>query len=76
MKYLLLLLVALLIVWQWRSYRDREARKAPPSRGSAERPIEMVSCLHCGMHLAVSEAVQGQRGGNYCSGAHRQRHEA
>ena len=30
MKYLLLLLVALLIVWQWRSYRDREARKAPP----------------------------------------------
>jgi uncharacterized protein len=75
MKYLLLLLVALLIIWQWRGYRDREARKQPPPRGSAEQPIEMVACLHCGTHVAASDAVQG-RLGSYCSDAHRQRHEA
>ena len=75
MKYLLLLLVALLIIWQWRGYRDREARKQPPPRGSAEQPIEMVACLHCGTHVAASDAVQG-RLGSYCSAAHRQRHEA
>jgi uncharacterized protein len=75
MKYLLLLLVALLIVWQWRTYRDREARKQPPPQGSAEQPIEMVACLHCGIHVAASEAVQGRQG-NYCSTGHRQRHEA
>ncbi|MDH4479252.1 MAG: PP0621 family protein [Rhodoferax sp.] len=75
MKYLLLLLVALLIAWQWRTYRAREARKQPPPRGSAEQPINMVACLHCNMHVAASEAVQG-RLGSYCSTAHRQRHEA
>lgn len=75
MKYLLLLLVGLLIAWQWRSYRDREARKQPPPRGSARQPIEMVSCAQCGMHIAAPEAVPG-RLGSYCSAAHRQRHEA
>ncbi len=75
MKYLLLLLVALLIIWQLRSYRDREARKRPPPGGSAEQPIDMVACLDCGMHVAASEAVPGRQG-SYCSAAHRQRHEA
>ena len=75
MKYLLLLLVALMIIWQWRTYRDRAARKQPPPRGSAEQPIEMVSCSYCGTHVAASEAVQGRRG-SYCSAEHRQRHEA
>ncbi|MDH4481899.1 MAG: PP0621 family protein [Rhodoferax sp.] len=75
MKYLLLLLVALLIVWQWRTYRDRKARQQPPPRGSAKQPLEMVSCSQCGMHIAASDAVVG-RLGSYCSAAHLQRHEA
>ena len=75
MKYLLLLLLALLLVWQWRSHRDKQARKQPPPRGSAQQPIEMVACAQCGMHIAASEAVQGHVG-SYCSAAHRQRHEA
>ena len=75
MKYLLLLLVALLIIWQWRGYRDREARKQPPPRGSAEQPIETVACLHCGTHVAAADAVKGRQG-SYCSAEHRLRHEA
>ena len=75
MKYLLLLLVALLILWQWRGWRDRGTPKDTAPPGSAARPIEMVACLHCGMHVASSEAVSG-RLGNYCSVGHRQRHEA
>jgi uncharacterized protein len=75
MKYLLLLLVALLIIWQWRSYRDRQGRDKPPPRGSAEQPIHMAACLHCGTHVAASESVQGGQG-SYCSAEHRQRHES
>ncbi|MFM6990942.1 MAG: PP0621 family protein [Rhodoferax sp.] len=75
MKYLLLLLLALLIMWQWRGWRGRGARNDTPAAGGAARPIEMVACLQCGMHVAVPEAVTG-RLGSYCSAAHRQRHEA
>jgi uncharacterized protein len=74
LKYLLLLLVGLLIAWQWRSYRDREARKQTPPRGSAEQPIEMVSCVQCGVHIVASDAVTGRLGA-YCCAAHRQRYE-
>jgi len=75
LKYLLLLLVALLIVWQWRTHRDKQARQQPPPRGSEQQPLEMVSCAQCGMHIAASDALVG-RSGSYCSAAHRQRHEA
>lgn len=75
MKYLLLFLVALLIAWQWRTYRDRQARQQRPPRGSAQQALEMVTCAQCGMHIAASDALVG-RLGNYCSAAHRQRHEA
>jgi len=73
-KYLLLLLVALLILWQWRGWRERGSRDEGPPPGSAAHPIEMEACLHCGIHVAVSEAVAG-RLGSYCSAGHRQRHE-
>ena len=75
MNYLLLLLLALLVLWQWRGWRDRGGRDQQAPGGSAAHPIEMVACLHCGMHVAVSEAVTGRQG-SYCSAAHCQRHEA
>jgi uncharacterized protein len=75
MKYLLLLLVALLILWQWRGWRARGAPNDAPTPRSAAHPVEMVACLDCGMHVAVAEVVTG-RLGSYCSASHRQRHEA
>ena len=72
MKYLLLLLVALLIAWQWRTHRAAKDRE--PKAGSA-RPIEMLACTHCGTHVAALEATQGESG-VYCSAAHKRLHEA
>jgi uncharacterized protein len=31
----------------------------------------MVSCMHCGVHLPVSEALQDGAGRHFCSEAHR-----
>ena len=73
MKYLLLLLVALLIAWQWRTHRAAKDRE--PKAGSPQKPIEMLACNHCGAHVAAQEAIQGESG-VYCSAAHKRLHEA
>ncbi len=72
MKYLLLLLVALLIAWQWRTHRAAKDRE--PQSGSQQKPIEMLACSHCGTHVAAHEATQGESGA-YCSAAHKRLHE-
>lgn len=73
MKYLLILLVALLIAWQWRTHRAAKDRE--PKAGTPQRPIEMLSCSHCGIHIAADEATQGASG-VYCSAAHKRLDEA
>lgn len=73
MRYLLLLLVVLLIAWRWRTRRAAKDRE--PSEGSPQRPIEMLSCSHCGIHIAAHEATQGETG-VYCSAAHKRLREA
>lgn len=77
MKYLLVLLVVVGAVWMLlkRSRQDGEAGK--PTVGTKPPPrqpvplTEMVSCLHCGVHLPRSESVIDRQGGVYCSAAHR-----
>jgi uncharacterized protein len=73
MKYLLLFLFALLIIWQWRTHRGNKSNDRSSQRRS-KLPIDMVPCADCGVHLALQDAVQG-KDGMYCSAAHRQRHE-
>ena len=73
MKYLLLLLLALLIAWQWRTRRAAKDREPKP--GSPQRPIEMLACSHCGTHVVAQEATQGESG-VYCSAAHKRLHES
>ena len=72
MKYLLLFLLGMLIVWQWRTHRS--AKEKEPQAGSPQRPIDMVPCKHCGTHVASQEATQGTEG-LYCSPAHRRLNE-
>jgi uncharacterized protein len=71
MKYLVVLLVVVLVLWLARAARRTPvARKPPP----AQRPPaieDMVRCAHCGVHLPRRDALVGSASGLYCSEAHR-----
>jgi uncharacterized protein len=74
MKYLVVLLVVVLVLWLARAARRTPAPRKPPP---AQRPPaieEMVRCAHCGVHLPRSEALPG-RGGLFCGASHRAEHE-
>ena len=71
MKYLFWLLVIVLVWWAWRRSRSSAAPPTPPTPSSpTSPPQDMCVCLHCGVHLPRSEALQGQLG-PYCSTSHR-----
>lgn len=71
MKFLLLLVVALLVLWAWRSNRP----VAPPRKSKPDtQPQDMVSCAQCGLHFPKADAVAGDKG-LYCCAEHRQRAE-
>ncbi|MGI9133515.1 MAG: PP0621 family protein [Rhodoferax sp.] len=68
MRYLLLLIVLVLLVWRWRSLWAPARRT--PTQTHAASSIEMRQCRQCGVHLPASEAVAGNLG-HYCSQDHR-----
>jgi uncharacterized protein len=72
-KYLLVLLVVAFGLWSLFSRLrgpDRGTPGAAPRQSGAAKPVEMVQCAHCGLHLAATDAVaEGSR--LYCSDAHR-----
>lgn len=73
MKYLVLIVVVLVVLWLLRP-RQRIRDDAPPrEREVAAEP--MVACQHCGVHLPSSDALPG-RDGVFCGEAHRAAHEA
>jgi uncharacterized protein len=70
MKYLLVLVVVVVVLWLVRSTRRSDGKapaRAARRNGQAE---EMVRCAHCGVHLPRHEALPGPQG-LYCSDAHR-----
>ena len=73
MKYVVLLLVIVLVLWlagRPRVPRSRSERHAPkPPAGASARPV--VACAHCGVHLPLDEALPGPGGRHYCCEAHR-----
>ena len=75
MKYLLVIVLALVVFWLWRNSRQAERHAAqprhPPNKPTAGKEItEMVACDVCHVHLPKSDALIG-RDGFYCSEAHR-----
>lgn len=68
MKFLFLLLLALVVIWAVK--RSRVKPPASSTKPQAPSPTEMVACAHCGIHLPHAEAVSGQKG-LYCSTEHR-----
>ncbi|MCX8521160.1 MAG: PP0621 family protein [Rhodoferax sp.] len=71
MRFLLIFFVILLIAFLWRQARKPKVRDATQKSHPAAKPLAMVRCTHCGMHLLEADAVTGERG-LYCSEAHRQ----
>ncbi|MDB5965931.1 MAG: hypothetical protein JWQ72_2431 [Polaromonas sp.] len=75
MKYLLVLAIAFLVIWIWKSNRRADiASAAKPPRQQRKPELvatEIVACEVCHVHLPRSEALAGP-GGVYCSEAHRQ----
>ena len=76
MKFLLVLLVVGLGLWMLLSRlrgpgAGGEGDDAARPEKSAAKPVEMVVCAHCGVHLPATDALAlGTR--LYCSDAHRQ----
>ena len=68
MKFLFLLLLALVVIWAVK--RSRMKPPAGSAKPQAPSPTQMVACAHCGIHLPRGEAVSGQKG-LYCSTEHR-----
>ena len=73
MKFLVLLVVVVGVLWLMRSLRKPTlppTPKPPPLQNE-----EMVACAQCGVHLPRTEALPG-RGGVFCGEAHRSAFEA
>ena len=66
MKYLLILVVVVGVLW-WMLRRPRvTSKKAEATR----EPATFVACAHCGVHLPSGDAVRdGEH--HYCSDTHR-----
>lgn len=81
-RYLLLILFIVLVVFATRALRrlgQREEKPTPsqPGRAGGQAPDDavMLVCAHCGLHLPRDEVLPG-RSGVYCSDAHRVAAEA
>jgi uncharacterized protein len=67
MKAFLVLAVIFAGVWLWRSRRADSNPPVPPP--APAKPLDMVRCAQCGLHITGVEAVQGKRG-QYCCQEH------
>ena len=70
MKFVILVVAVVLLVWLVFGRRRGRRDAAPPRRPGSGGAEGMVACAHCGVHLPRSEALaDGVR--LYCSAAHR-----
>lgn len=67
LRLLLLLVILAPLIW-WVRVRMRD-RVPPPD---VRKPIDMVRCAHCGVHLPQPDAHADAEGRRYCSAAHLQ----
>lgn len=82
MKYLLILVLTLAVIWLWQGKRraalaDKARRQKTPPPAGTGHPLattEIIACDVCGVHLPRTEALAGGRG-VYCSEAHRRQAE-
>ena len=69
MRYLILALLVLYVVWRWRSAPAAGSKAAGAAAPAAPEVIDMVVCAHCGVHLPVTQALAVQAR-YFCCRAH------
>ncbi len=72
MKFVLVVVAVVVLLWLLRGAFNRRAK---PAAESKRRPLPMLACAQCGVHLPANEALPG-RGGVFCGDAHRSAFEA
>jgi len=70
MKFILLVLAVLVLLWMLRGSLRRVQPRARSPRPGHAAPQAMLTCAHCGVHLPADDALPG-RGGVFCDDAHR-----
>lgn len=68
-KLILLLFLGLLAYLVFKGFRRSAARRGEQAQ-RPQAPERMVACARCGVHLPVSESLEGE-GGRFCSEEHR-----
>ncbi len=74
MKFLILIIVVVGVLWLMRSLRKPHLPPTPQQPPQVQNE-DMVACVQCGMHLPRSEALPGL-GGVFCGEAHRNAYES
>lgn len=74
MKYLLILLIVVVLLWLARRSLARPPAPPAPAPQPPKAIEDMVRCARCGLHLPRSQALPGI-GGDYCGEPHRAEHE-
>lgn len=76
MKYLLIVVLVLAVIWfVRRAQRNDAGRGEAQRRGPAAGPQDMVQCSVCSVHLPRTDALPGPDGRLYCCAEHRVRGE-
>jgi uncharacterized protein len=75
MKFALLIVAVLALVWLLRASLRRLKPPPPPAASKPAEVQPMLACAHCGVLLPRDEALPG-RGGVFCSAAHRDAFES
>lgn len=70
MKYLLVVVVVVAVLWVMFGRSSRRGDGARKAKRPAAGPVPMVACAHCGVNLPLDEAVV-EGADRYCSEAHR-----
>ena len=76
MKFLVLIIVVLVVLWIVRSAGRAERRASAREKQRAATPPapqDMVECPVCRVHLPRADALPGPGGQLYCCADHRQR---
>ena len=77
MKFLVLIIIVMAVVWFIRNNRRDDGRgsdtKQPRHGRPPGAPQDMVQCPICSVHLPRTDALPGPDGRLYCCADHRQR---